>query len=49
MIFTDVAVIRVDEDGLMLLEGAPGWDPSDVQGVTEAKLRVSPDFHEMSL
>jgi 3-oxoacid CoA-transferase subunit B len=49
MIFTDVAVIRVDPDGLTLLEGAPDWSPEEVQAVTEAKLRVSPDYCEMRL
>ncbi len=49
MIFTDVAVIRVDPEGLTLLEGAPGWDASDVQMVTEAELHVSPEFCEMVL
>jgi 3-oxoacid CoA-transferase B subunit len=49
MIFTDVAVVRVDEDGLTLLEGAPDWTPEEIQSVTEAKLKVSPDFCDMQL
>jgi 3-oxoacid CoA-transferase subunit B len=49
MIFTDVAVIRVDPDGLTLLEGAPDWSPQEIQSITEAKLSISPDFCEMQL
>jgi len=48
MIFTDVAVIRVEPDGLLLLETAPGWTPAEVQAITEAPLRLSPDLHEMT-
>jgi 3-oxoacid CoA-transferase B subunit len=49
MIFTDIAVIRVEHDGLLLLEVAPGWTAAEVQRLTEAKLRVSPDLHEIEL
>jgi 3-oxoacid CoA-transferase B subunit len=49
MIFTDVAVIRVDEDGLLLEELAPGWTPADVQAITDAPLRVSPALCEIKL
>jgi 3-oxoacid CoA-transferase subunit B len=49
MIFTNLAVIKVEGDGLLLLETAPGWSPDEVQQLTEARLRVSPDVHEISL
>lgn len=49
MIFTDLAVIRVEPQGLALLEVAPGWSPEDVQGLTDAPLRVSPDLHDIVL
>lgn len=42
MIFTDVAVIRVSADGLVLEEHVPGWSFDNVQSVTEAPLRASP-------
>ena len=49
MIFTNIAVIRVEEDGLVLLETAPDWSAEDVQELTDARLRVSPDLHEIAL
>ena len=48
-IFTDVAVISVTPDGLVLDEMAPGWTAEEVQQVTGAKLKVSPDLHEIDL
>jgi 3-oxoacid CoA-transferase subunit B len=48
-IFTDIAVISVTDDGLVLEETAPGWSPEDVQAVTEPKLRVSPALREIAL
>ncbi|MCY4473931.1 MAG: 3-oxoacid CoA-transferase subunit B [Chloroflexi bacterium] len=37
-IVTDIAVISVTEDGLMLNECAPGWGAEDVQALTAATL-----------
>lgn len=48
MIVTDIAVIKVTADGLILQEVAPGWTAEDVQAVTEPLLTISPDFREMS-
>ncbi len=48
-IFTDLAVIRVTPEGLVLEEVAPGWSAQEVQGMTEARLRVSPQLREVSL
>lgn len=48
-IFTDVAVISVTPDGLVLEEMAPGWTADEVQQVTGAPLKVSPDVHEIDL
>jgi|TARA_B100000315_G_scaffold260897_1_gene326993 3-oxoacid CoA-transferase subunit B len=48
-IVTDIAVIEVTADGLVLTEAAPGWNPAEVQAQTEPKLIVSPDFGEMQL
>jgi 3-oxoacid CoA-transferase B subunit len=48
-IFTDVAVISVTPEGLVLDETAPGWTAEDVQQVTGAPLKVSEDLHEVDL
>ena len=48
-IFTDVAVISVTPEGLLLDEMAPGWTPEEVQSVTEAPLKVSPTVREIQL
>jgi len=47
MIFTDLAVMEVTPDGLVLREIAPGLTAADVQSVTEPKLIVSPDLKEI--
>ncbi len=48
-IFTDLAVIRVTSEGLVLQEVAPGWTAEEVQELTEPQLTVSPDLQEISL
>jgi 3-oxoacid CoA-transferase subunit B len=47
-IFTDIAVIRVTPDGLLLEEIAEGWSPEDVQALTEPRLRVSSDLRQIA-
>jgi 3-oxoacid CoA-transferase B subunit len=49
LVVTDIAVIEVTKKGLVLKEVAPGWTPEEVQKVTEAKLIVAPDCHEIEL
>jgi 3-oxoacid CoA-transferase subunit B len=49
LIITDVAVIEVTPDGLVLKETAPGWTPEEIQALTEPRLKVSPDLKEMEL
>jgi len=44
LIVTDMAVIEVTPDGLLLLEAAPGLTPEDVQKATEPPLAVAPGF-----
>lgn len=48
-IFTDIAVIDVTEDGLVLKEVAPEWTAEEVQALTEAPLIVAPDLKEIEL
>ncbi len=49
LIVTDIAVIEVAEEGLVLMEVAPGWTAEEVQGLTEAGLTSSPDLREIAL
>ena len=49
LIVTDIAVIEVTKKGLVLKEVAPGWTPEDVQKLTEPKLLVAPDCHDIEL
>lgn len=46
-IITDLAVIDVTPDGLVLREVAPGFTPEEVQKLTEPKLRFSTNVPEM--
>jgi 3-oxoacid CoA-transferase subunit B len=49
MIVTELAVIDVTPEGLVLREVAPGVTPEDVQKLTEPKLRVSEKLKTISL
>ena len=48
-IFTDVAVIRIRPEGLVLEEKAPGWSVEDVQAITEPRLIVSESLKDIAL
>ena len=48
-IITDLAVIDVGSEGLILRETAPGVTVAEVQAATEAELQVAADCKEMSL
>jgi 3-oxoacid CoA-transferase subunit B len=47
LIVTELAVIEVTREGLLLREVAPGVTPEDVQKATEPLLRRSPDLRAM--
>jgi 3-oxoacid CoA-transferase B subunit len=49
LIITDLAVIEVTPEGLLLKELAPGFTPEEVQEVTEPKLIIAPDLKEIQL
>jgi len=49
LIVTDLAVIEVHPEGLLLTEVAPGIDPATVKRLTEPPLRFSPGLREMDL
>jgi len=48
-IFTDLAVIDVTKQGLVLREVAPGWTAEEVQALTEAPLIIAEDLREIEL
>ena len=47
LIVTELAVIEVTPEGLLLKEVAPGVTPDDVQNLTEPKLRIAADLKTM--
>jgi len=47
-IVTELGVIEVTPEGLLLTEVAPGVTPEEVQKYTEPKLRIAPDLKTMS-
>ncbi len=49
LIITDIAVIGVTAQGLVLREVVPGWTVEEVQALTGPKLIVPPDLREMEL
>jgi len=48
LIVTDLAVIKVAENGLILKEFAPGWTPEEIVAQTEAPLIIAEDITEMT-
>jgi 3-oxoacid CoA-transferase subunit B len=48
LIVTELAVIEVTPEGLVLREVAPGVTAEDVQKATEPKLRIAPDLKTMA-
>ncbi|NLV71369.1 MAG: CoA transferase subunit B [Actinobacteria bacterium] len=49
LVVTDLAVLEVTAEGLLLREVAPGLSAEDVQKVTEATLIVSPDLRTIEV
>jgi 3-oxoacid CoA-transferase subunit B len=49
MIFTDLAVMQVTPEGLLLREIYPGITVDELQSVTEPKLIIAPDLKEIEL
>jgi 3-oxoacid CoA-transferase B subunit len=49
LIVTDIAVIEVTKEGLLLKEVAPDWTAAEVQALTEAELFVTSDLKQIEL
>ena len=49
LIVTDLAVIEVTREGLLLREFAPGWTVEEIQELTEPKLIIPKDLKEIEL
>ncbi|MCK4273349.1 MAG: succinyl-CoA--3-ketoacid-CoA transferase, partial [Dehalococcoidales bacterium] len=49
LIITDLAVMEVTENGLVLKEIAPGWTVPEVQALTEADIKPAEDLKEIEL
>ena len=49
LIVTDIAVLVITPEGLVLKETAPGWTPEEIQAETEPTLVMSPDLQEIVL
>ncbi len=49
LVVTDLAVIEVTPQGLVLREVAPGWTATEVQRLTEPKLIVAKELREIEL
>jgi 3-oxoacid CoA-transferase subunit B len=47
LIVTNLAVIEVTKEGLLLKEVTPGLTPTDIQAVTEPRLIISPQLKEI--
>ena len=49
LVITDLAVIEVTLEGLVLKEVAPGWTADEIQELTEPRLILAPDLKEVEL
>jgi 3-oxoacid CoA-transferase subunit B len=46
MLATDLGLFEVTPQGFKLLEHAPGWNPEEIQELTEAQLIIPDDLKE---
>lgn len=49
LIVTDIAVIEVTPDGLVLKEKAPGWEAEEIQALTEPGLKIADNLKVMEI
>jgi 3-oxoacid CoA-transferase B subunit len=46
LLVTDLGLFEISPAGFVLKEHAPGWNPEEIQELTEAKLIIPPDLKE---
>jgi len=46
LLVTDLGLFEISLEGFVLKEHAPGWNPEEIQELTEAKLIIPPDLKE---
>ena len=44
LLVTDLGLFEISPEGFVLKEHAPGWNPEEIQEMTEAKLIIPPDL-----
>jgi 3-oxoacid CoA-transferase subunit B len=49
LLVTDLAVIEVTPEGLLLREVAPGYTAEEIQALTEPQFKISPELKEIEL
>ena len=49
LLVTDLGLFEITAEGFKLLENAPGWNPEEIQELTEAKLVVADGLKEFRL
>jgi len=49
LIVTDIAMMEVTGEGIVLKETAPGWTAEEIQALTEPRLIIAPDIKVMEL
>jgi 3-oxoacid CoA-transferase B subunit len=49
LVVTDLAVMEIHAEGLVIKETAPGWSVEEIQTLTEPRLIIAPDVKEMEL
>ena len=49
LVITDIAVVEITKEGMVLKEYAPGWTVEEIQALTEPKLIIDKNLKEIEL
>ena len=49
LLATDLGLFEITEDGVLMREIAPGYEPQEVQALTGARLTVAKDLKELGV